>query len=289
MRSFAEDVQHVAHAVTHRVHQVVALLRNAGFVADVVKCIDHEVNRHNIDAAALQAHRRHPWRQQLAHALDQLEEIVGAVNLVHFASGAVTHHHGGTKHSPWHLAFLAYYFFALVLGPEIRMLVVFSLFKHVFAEHALIQTRSRNRRHMVKMPGINGFGKLDRVARAINVDSDLAFFVSTQVIDGRKVVEMAYLALELFDVFGADTEFFAGQVAMHSHRPGSTDAPVLAQGGYLASTFLADQEMHRRAFSLQEFFHQAFTNEACGSRDEIMHIRCPSVFGLTSNEALILA
>ena len=37
MRGLAEDVQHIAHAVTHRVHQVVALLRNAGFVADVVK------------------------------------------------------------------------------------------------------------------------------------------------------------------------------------------------------------------------------------------------------------
>ena len=138
---------------------------------------------------------------------------------------------------------------------------------------------------MVKMSGINGFGKLDRVARAINVDGNLAFFVGTQVIDGREVVEMAHLALEFFNVFSADTEFFAGQIAMHSHRSRGTDAPILAQGGYLASAFLAYQKMHRRAFSLQELFHQAFTNEACGSRDEIMHIRCPSVFHLTSNEA----
>ena len=100
---------------------------------------------------------------------------------------------------------------------------------------------------------------------------------------------MIDLPFEFLDIIGRYAQLFSGQIAVHRNHAGDTGTPVSTQRLDLASTFLADQEMHRRAFSLQEFFHQAFTNEACGSRDEIMHIRCPSVFGLTSNKALILA
>ena len=141
----------------------------------------------------------------------------------------------------------------------------------------------------MKVPSINGLGKLNRIACAINVDSGLAFLICTQVIDSRQVIKMTHLAFEFFDVFSTDAQFFAGQIAMHSHRPCGIDAPVSTQGRHLTVTFLADQEMHRCTFSLQKFFHQAFTNEAGGPRDEIMHSRCPCVFRLPVNEALILA
>ena len=135
---------------------------------------------------------------------------------------------------------------------------------------------------MVKVGSINRFGKLDGVARAVDVDCGLAFFVGTQVIHGGEVVEVIHLVFEFFDVFSTDTQFFAGQVTMHRHRPRSTDTPVRTQGGHLAVAFLADQEMHGAAFSLQKFFHQAFANEAGGSCDEIMHSCCPCVFSLAN-------
>ena len=139
MRRTAENIQHIAHPVTHGVNQMKALFGNRGLVADVVQRIDHKINRHNIDPATFEPHRRHPGRQYLAHALDQFEEIVRTVNLVHLAGGAVTHHHCRPKHRPGHLAFLAHDFLALVLGLEVGVVVVFRLFKHVFTKHAFVQ------------------------------------------------------------------------------------------------------------------------------------------------------
>ena len=271
MRRLAQDVEHVADAVTHRVNQVVALAAGALTMADVVERVDHEVDRHDVDPAAFQPDHRHPGRQQLAQPLDQLEKIVGSVDLVHLAGDAVAHHHGGAKHRPRDLAFLANDFFALMLGSEVGMIVIFSLFKHVLAEHALVQACRGNRADMMKLPGINGLGKLDRAAGAVNVDCNLAFLIGVQVINRRKVVEMGDLALELFDVFCADPELFAGQVAMHGNGPGRADAPVRSQGSHFADTFLADQEMNRGAFSLEQLLDQALADEAGGSRDEIMH------------------
>ena len=59
---------------------------------------------------------------------------------------------------------------------------------------------------MVKVPGINRLRKLNRVAGAIDVDGNLAFFVGAQVIDGGQMIKMADLALEFFDVVAADAE-----------------------------------------------------------------------------------
>ena len=55
MRSFAENIQHIAHAIANRVNQVVAFFSAVGLVADVVECIDHKVNWHDVDAPTFQA------------------------------------------------------------------------------------------------------------------------------------------------------------------------------------------------------------------------------------------
>ncbi len=251
MRSLAENVQHVAHAVAHRVDQVETLLGNIGFVADQVERIDDKVDRDDVDAAALQAHRRHPRRQQLAHALDDLEEIVGAVDLVHLARGAVAHHHGRAVDRPLALAFLTHDFFALVLGHEIGMVVVLGFLEHVLAKYAFIQAGSGNRRHMVEVPGVNGLGKLHRVAGAVDVHRDLALFVGAQVINRCQVVEVVDLSLELFHLVGGYAQLLGGQVTVHRNHPGRAGAPVFAQAGHLVGAFLADKEIHHRALALQ--------------------------------------
>ena len=153
VRGPAEDVQHLAHAVALRVHQVVALVGNAALVADGVQRVDHKIHRHDVDAPALQADGGHPGRKDLAHALDQLEEVIRPVDLVHLAGLAVTHHHGRAVHRPGNLAFGADDFFALVLGSEVGMLVVLCLLKHVLSEHALVQTSCGNAGHMVEVSG----------------------------------------------------------------------------------------------------------------------------------------
>ena len=58
---------------------------------------------------------------------------------------------------------------------------------------------------------------------------------------------------------------------MHGNSSGRAHAPVFTQRRYLAAAFLADEEINLGALSFQQLFDQAFTDEACGSRDEIMH------------------
>ena len=124
---------------------------------------------------------------------------------------------------------------------------------------------------MVKMSGINRPGKFHRVAGAVDIDGNLAFLVGLQAIDRRQVVKSGNLTLEFFNVFSTDTEFFAGQVAMHRNRPGRAHPPVFTQRGNLAGAFLADQEINFCTLSFQQLFDQAFTDEARGSGDEIRH------------------
>src|SRR6185312_1843064 len=202
---------------------------------------------------------------------DQLEEIVRPVDLIHLTGAAVAHHHRRSVHAPGPLAFLAHDFFALMLGHEIRMVVVLGLVEHVFAEDALVQAGRRNGRHMVKMSGVNRLGELHGVARAFDVDGNLAGFVGTQVIDRGQVVEMIDLALEFFDRIGRDAELFAGEVAKHRNHPGRAGAPELAQPGYFGLAPLSDQEINHRALALQQFFDKAFANEAGRAGDEILH------------------
>ena len=204
VRCLAENVEHVAHAVTHRINQMEALAAGALMMADEIERIHHKIDWNDVDPAAFQPHHRHPRRQQFAYALDQLEKVVRPVDLVHLAGDAMAHHHGGTKHRPGQRAFIAHDFFALVLGLEIGVIVVFSFFEHVFAEHAFIQARSSYRADMVEMTGINRLGKFNRVAGAFNVDGNLAFLVSLQVIHRRQMVEIGNFALEFFCVFSAD-------------------------------------------------------------------------------------
>ena len=267
----AENVQHVTHTVTRGVHQVVTLLGNTLLVADGVECIHHKVHRHDVDPPALQAHHGHPGRQQLAHTLDEFEEVVRAVDLVHLAVGAVTHHHGGPVHRPRHLALLAHDAFTLVFGHEVRVVVVLGLLEHVFAEDAFVQTGGGDGRHMVEVPRVNGLGQLDGVAGAVDVHGHLAFFVRIQVVHGGQVVDMAHSAFQLLDVVRGNTQLLRRQVAKHRHRTCRAHAPVAAQIGHLGRTFLAQQEVDHRAFALQQLLHKTFANKTCCPCHEILH------------------
>ncbi|MNV33782.1 hypothetical protein D3C71_1251630 [compost metagenome] len=271
MGGAAEDVQHVTHAVAHRVHQVEALLGDVRLVADDVERVDHEIHRHDIHAPAFQAHGGQPGRQQLAQPLNELEEVIRPVDLVHLPRCAVAHHHGGAVYRPWHLAVVAHDFFALVFGLKVRMVQPFGLCKHVFAEHALIQACGSDRRDVVEMPGVDGLGQLDRVARAFDVHGHLGLFVSTQVVHRCQVVEMIDLALEFFDVFARNAQLLGRQIAEHRDGAGRPHTPEATQIGHLVGALLADQEVHHAAFALQQLLDQPLANEPRCPRHEILH------------------
>jgi hypothetical protein len=68
-----------------RIGQVEAMAVELGLVRDVVDRVGDEIHRHDVDAAALDAERRHPRRQHFAQLLEEGEEVVRAVDLVHLA------------------------------------------------------------------------------------------------------------------------------------------------------------------------------------------------------------
>ena len=271
MRGAREDVEHVTHAVAHRIDQVEATLGNAFLVADGSQRIDHEIDRHDVHAPALQADRRHPRRQDLAQALDHLEEVVRAVDLVHLARLAVAHHHGGAVHRPGQLALLAHDLLALVLGLEVRMVQPLGLIEHVLAEHAFVQPRRRDGGHMVEVPCVDGARQIDGIARAVDVDGHLGLDVGREVVHGRQVEEMVDLPLERLDVGRAHAELLRRQVAMHGNGAGRAHAPVAAQRRHLVGTLGPDQEMNHRALALQQLLDQPLADETRCPRDEIPH------------------
>ena len=143
------------------------------------------------------------------------------------------------------------------------MLDVLGFIEHVVAKHALVQARSRDRRHMMKMAGGYRAGQRHGVARALDVHRDLAFLVGRQVVDRRQVIDMIDPALELLDVRGCDAQGLFREVAEHRNRLTGTGVhpPIRLQAGDLAPTLLADQEMHRRILALQKSPDQAFADE----------------------------
>ena len=168
-----------------------------------------------------------------------------------------------------------------MLGQEVRVFVVLGLVKHVFAEHALVQTGRSNAGDMVEVPGIDGLGQFHRVARAFDVDGDLAVFVSPQVVHRSEVVEVVDLPFQGLDGVGAHAQLLGGEVAKHRHRArfggAPAQAPVLAQRRHLALAFGADQEVHHRALARQQLLDKPFADEAGGAGDEVVHCVSPEV------------
>ena len=158
-----------------------------------------------------------------------------------------------------------------MLGHEVGVVQPLGLIEHVFAEDTFVQTRCGDGRHMVEMPGIDGAGKLHRVARAFHVDGHLAFSVGRQVVHRRQVMEMVDLALELFHVLGGHAQLLGGQVAKHRNGARRAHAPIAAQFSHLVRALLAQQEVHHAALALQKFFDQTLADEPCGSCHEILH------------------
>ena len=124
---------------------------------------------------------------------------------------------------------------------------------------------------MVKMPCINGFGKLNGVTRAVNVDRNLATLIRPKIVDRSQMVKMIYFALQCFDLLCRDTQLFTCQVTKHGNHTRRTGPPKLAQSLDFGLTLFSDQEVNHRAFALQQFLDQALANEPGCPCNEILH------------------
>ena len=134
VRGAGKRVEQVADTHRGRVDEMEALAVLALEVGDAVDGIDDEIDRYDVDAPALDADGRHPRRQSLAHLLDQLEEIVWPVDLVHLAGARIADDEGRPVDAPGNAAFAADNAFRIVLGPEIGMFQTLRFLEHVLAE-----------------------------------------------------------------------------------------------------------------------------------------------------------
>jgi hypothetical protein len=142
VRRTREGVEQVADAHRHRVGEVEALtVPSSCEVGNVIHRGDDEVDRDHVDSPAFDADGRHPGGEHLAHFLDQLEEVVGPVDLVHFAGARVADNDRRAEDAPGNLALLADDAFGVVLGAEVGVVEVFRFVEHVFAKQSFERGR----------------------------------------------------------------------------------------------------------------------------------------------------
>ncbi len=244
---------------------------------DVVERGHHEVDRHEIDPPAFEPDRRHPRRQELAHPLDELEEVVRAVDLVHLAGARVADDDARAVHAPRHLALRAHDLLRLVLGREVGVVEVFRFLEHVLAEHSFVEAGGRDRAHVVEAGGAEVVRERDHVAGAVDVGDALRLLVRLEVVHRREMEEVGdRLVLELVAVGLRDAEPGQGEIAVDRHRASLVDTPVLEELVHSLRRLLAHEEVHHRSLALQQPGDEALADEAGRAGDEVVHGGPPS-------------
>ena len=158
-------------------------------MGDVVHRRRDVVDGDDVRVPQLRAQQREPLRQEVAQALDRLEEVVGAVDLVHLAGARVADDDRRAVDPPRARELLA----GDLLGLELRAVVgrgqLLALVEHVLAVQALVQAGGGNRGGVVEDPRVDRVGQLDRVAGARDVELLVLLVLRGHVVHGRQVEE----------------------------------------------------------------------------------------------------
>ena len=101
--------------------------------------------------------------------LEQLEEVVGTVDLVHLAGLRVADHDARPEHQRLRLHALAHQPLGLVLRAVVVVRQLLALVEHVLLEHALVVAGHRDRAGVVEAPDLVRVRELDHVLRALHV------------------------------------------------------------------------------------------------------------------------
>jgi hypothetical protein len=278
MRGAGERVQHVTDPHRSGVDQVECPTVVSPLVGDVVDRIDDEIDRHDVDPAAFDSNRWHPRRQELPHPLDQLEEVIRTIDLVHFAGLAVTDDKTWAIDPPGNLGLGTDDLFRIVLRLKVRVVEVLGLVEHVLPENTFVHPRRGNRADVLETSGMNRVRERHRIPRSVDVGCDLLFGIRRQVVDSGQMEEVLDAVVELVLVFLGYAEHRLRQVAHNRHRAAVVDAPVCVQClDLLRRSLFSHQEVDDAAAVCEQPLDQPFPDEPGRAGDEIRHEVLPRV------------
>ena len=120
---------------------------------EVVQRVGDEVDRDEIQlGAAVHPDQRHAARQRRRESLQDGEEVIRAVHLVHLARLRVPDHDARAVDPPRDTAFGPHDLLRRVFRAEVRVVETRGLLEHVLAEHAAVPTGRSDRAHVVNAP-----------------------------------------------------------------------------------------------------------------------------------------
>ena len=214
VRGLGELVERLAHLHRLGVDEVEGVARQlvVGQVGDVVHRARDEVDRHDVGLPALRAGQRRPLRQRVAQPLEQLEVVVGPVDLVHLAGLGVADDDARAEDQRLRLDAFAHEPLGLVLGAVVGVREALPLVEHVLLEDALVLPGDGDRAGVVEAPDLDRVGELDHVLGALGVGLLHGVLVGGHVVDGGEVEEVVDRLVEALDA-----EPGLRQVAGHRH------------------------------------------------------------------------
>ena len=223
------------------------------------------------------ADERHPLGHQSAHALDRLEEVVRAVDLVHLARLRVADDDrpAGTRARARTAA--------RARSARTRTWSVVGrgqslpLVEHLLLEDAPVGAGDRDRGDVVEAVRLQRSRQFDRVRRAADVDRRVALRRRGHVVDRREVKEVPDLAPQLVrpgpsprpEAAGADRR----SPAVSASRPQTpaTSRQRSIRSSSRSSRGLAHEHVDLSLARLQQPLDEAASDEACRPCDEICH------------------
>ena len=252
MRGFGDGVQHVADAHRIGIGQVEGPAIEPVEMGEVVDRGDDEIDGHDIDPATLDADHRNPGRYGVAQLLDELEEVVGAVDLVDLAGSRVADDDAWTINPPGDRLLRPHQALALVLRGVIRMLESARLLEHVLAKYAVVQPGRRDRAHVMEATRLDRLGEGEGVGDAGHIGGHDLLRRSFEVVDRGEMEEMVDFALELARVLGRNAEIGLGDIALDHRHAFGAGAPELFQSCDQLRRRLIDKDVNRLTVALEQ-------------------------------------
>ena len=198
VRGAREHVQHLADAACLRVGQVKALAVAVLRGAPGDERIDDEIDRNEVDVAAFDADQRHPARPGFTQLLQRLEEVVRSVDLVDDARLRVPDDRTRPVDPERRAAVRSHQRLGIVLRAVIRVIEILGLLEHVLRERAAVETRRRNRTHVVKARPPRSRARSRARARCRSILALRRLLgARLDVVNRAQVKQMPDLALEL--------------------------------------------------------------------------------------------
>ncbi len=132
-----QHIEHLSDAQRRRVRKVESAAVKSVEMGEVIERGDDEVDRYDVNAPALEPDHRRPVRQNVAQLLDQLKEVVWAVDLVDLAGLRIADDDSWPIDPPRNLGLCAHQGLAAMFRGKIGMFKPARLFEHVLAENAV--------------------------------------------------------------------------------------------------------------------------------------------------------